>query len=64
MDSIAAMALDRKPLPWDLRIGLVGSTLRHYLAILLYPIGLTPKVPRPVRVMRAWPASAPTRNTV
>lgn len=50
VDSIAAMALDRKPLPWDLRIGLVGSTLRHYLSILLYPIGLTPKVPRPVRV--------------
>lgn len=50
VDSIAAMALDRKPLSWDLRIGLVGSTLRHYLSILLYPIGLTPKVPRPVRV--------------
>lgn len=45
---LAKMSLDETPLSPARRAGLVGSTLRHYLTTLLWPVGLAPKVPRPI----------------
>jgi hypothetical protein len=42
------LAVSEGGIPFSLRVGLVGSTLHHYLQVLVLPFDLDPKVTRPV----------------